>query len=262
MDVKLKISYFANYPPCRPHVIVRHPSQQLLDLCRRAYQTRNNESYNNIQSWLDEKLNNKNLLVEAIACKDSFNRTPLHYLAGSASPKAIVECILQYARDAPQHQDSKGKLPLHWACSYEALPEVLELLVKGYPKGIEKQDHDACTPLHYACRDRASPNVIGLMLKQCPAAAKMRNRDGELPVHAVCKDKLSASPDVLNLLIDCFPESIAELPGELLEDPKFNAVLSRAGFSVPEKKKVEMKLTSAFNAALPTSGSYYNLSVK
>jgi hypothetical protein len=233
----VQCSYFTEFPPaCRqPQPIVNNASQKLLDLCVKAYQTRNDESHKNIQIWLNKKKDNRNLVREAITFKGVYDRTPLHYVAGSKPPKDLVENILIHGKDLLKIRDAKGKLPLHWACCNEADPEVVESLVMGYPESVEKQDHDKYTPLHYECYFRASVVAVAKMLQKCPSAAMVHNKDRDLPLHIVCKGTATASSGVVNLLIDYFPDSISELSQQLIHNSVFKTVLCQASFPAPSK---------------------------
>jgi len=235
--VKNLCTYFGEFPPAcqQPQPIVKNASQQLLDLCIKAYQIRNNESHKNIQIWLNKKKDNHNLVREAITFKGVYDRTPLHYVAGSKPPKDLVENILNHGKDLLKIRDAEGKLPLHWACCNEADPEVVESLVMGYPESVEKQDHDTYTPLHYECCVRASFVVVAKMLQKCPSAARVHNKDTDLPLHIICKGTVAASSSVVNLLIDYFPESISELSQQLIHDSVYKTVLCQASFPAPSK---------------------------
>jgi ankyrin repeat protein len=74
-------------------------------------------------------------------------------------------------------------------------------------EAVSYQDEHGKVPVHYLAGTNIPCNVIGKMLRFAPEVAKIQDCDGNLPLHCACLNK-RPSPDIFNMLIDSFPESI------------------------------------------------------
>jgi ankyrin repeat protein len=112
-------------------------SRELLDLCSRAHEGKDEKSFEKIRAFLDTHEMKQDFLKAAAEFKDKFNLTPVHYLAGAHAPPFLVEKLLQLAPDTAKMPDNEGNLPLHRACYKGApSPDILNMLIDFYPKSI------------------------------------------------------------------------------------------------------------------------------
>ena len=97
---------------------------------------------------------------------------------------------------------------LHVACHNDAPAVVIQALLEAYPEASVATGSSNMNPLHIACSSRsASAHVVRVLLQSgLPQQSSMRDLDGDTPLHAACR--CGASVNVLNVLLQAYPEAV------------------------------------------------------
>ena len=159
----------------------------LYDLCYKAWKERpvsNTATLNEIEEWLNDNKDNKDLLQRAANYKDYYyRRTPIHFLVRARPPPDLVERLILLAPDTLKIANNDGQLPLHLAIRWKAAPDVVKMLLEAYPEAIQIQDKYGRLPLHLAIVYKAAPDVVKMLLEAYPEATQLKDNLGRLPLH-------------------------------------------------------------------------------
>jgi hypothetical protein len=133
---------------------------ELLNLCVQAFDNENQNAFNNIPHWLENNENNSEKLYKAINYKNTFNRSPLHFLAVSKPPFYLMESFIKLAPEATKLKDHQGRLLLHYASMSAISANLMNLMIDAYPDSITVKDNDDKLPPKYASHNSLLENLL------------------------------------------------------------------------------------------------------
>jgi ankyrin repeat protein len=182
-----------------------------------------------------------------VRCSES--RNPLHIACNNDAPAVVIQALLEAYPEASVATGTSNMNPLHIACSSRnaSVHVVRVLLQSGLPHQVSMRDVDGDTPLHAACRCGASVNVLNVLLQAYPEAANIHDYEGLNPLLRLwVRYFVILGEDVINAV-----NSQADLVGELLEAWNKTELLLRGALfvgsfrSLPETAQISSCLHAA-----------------
>ena len=138
------------------------------------------------------------------------NLYPLAALCCLSPPLDVVQAVyLANSGAAKVAETNRESLPLHYACGFGASVDVVQFLYNSHPDAICAGRTDMVTPLHIACAyfKGGEPDVINFLLDKYPQGSRQVATDmGWLPIHSAAHG--GASLPVLKRLADLHPGSL------------------------------------------------------
>lgn len=164
----------------------------------------------------------------ATKVKGESNLVPLQCALFNESQERlhIVKCLLDVDRSTAKVINDDGDTTLHLAVNQECEKSLLTRLIDAYPEAVMVQNDIGLLPLHCACYSKhpvRAKEAVDLLLSVNPASAKLPDANGNLPVHYAAEFSTS---DVLEAVIDAYPEGIFCACGEENNTPLLKAVSS------------------------------------
>ena len=138
------------------------------------------------------------------------NLYPLAALSCLRPPLDVVQAVYQANPSATKAAETnRESLPLHYACGFGASVDVVQFLYNAHPDAICAGRTDMGTPLHLACANfkGGEPDVINFLLDKYPQGSRQIVTDtGWLPMHSAAHGGVSLP--VLKRLTDLHPGSL------------------------------------------------------
>ena len=125
------------------------------------------------------------------------------------SVSLLLKILFQANPKAISVRESKrGSLPLHYATAFEASLEVVQFLHSKYPEAVRSPRKDFVYPLHLSCGCYSgSPDVINFLLDEYPDGASKRCTDLYwFPLHSAAQG--GAPVAVMERLFAIHPDSV------------------------------------------------------
>jgi len=103
-------------------------------------------------------------------------------------------------------RDSLGNSFLHEICKNDPSVEVIQVWLEFNKEDVERPGIGGHLPLHFACAFGASMDVVEILIEAFPESlATPDSNDKMLPLHVACRD--GTSTEVLDLLMVAYPEA-------------------------------------------------------
>jgi len=148
-----------------------------------------------IKSWPD-----------SVCEKDYHGMLPLHYAIEGGCTNDGIQFLVESWPQSVQIADKRGLLPLHNACKKKYLSlAVIQSLVQAWPDAVRLQDDEGCLPLHTALEHAGTADVIQFLVHFWPESCHIPTNEGKLPLHLAC-DKQSLT--VILFMLDCYPQAV------------------------------------------------------
>jgi len=148
-------------------------NRELYDLCWNA-RGDNEDSLTTLRQCLNRNKNNVIFFKEAASYKGEHRWTPLHWILFKRLPIDIVEILIQHAPETLRITNDMGKLPLHVACHGGSL-DLIRVLMNANPGSIQARDRIGDLPLHFSCHSGASLEVLNLLIEAYPESIHEKN---------------------------------------------------------------------------------------
>eukprot|EP00523_Entomoneis_sp_CCMP467_P010912 CAMPEP_0168735604 /NCGR_PEP_ID=MMETSP0724-20121128/9422_1 /TAXON_ID=265536 /ORGANISM="Amphiprora sp., Strain CCMP467" /LENGTH=513 /DNA_ID=CAMNT_0008782759 /DNA_START=78 /DNA_END=1619 /DNA_ORIENTATION=- len=134
---------------------------------------------------------------------------PLAAICCLRPPSDVVRVVHKaYPHAISALEATRESMPLHYACGFGASLEVVQFLVSANPSSISACRTDMVSPLHLACAyfKGGEPDVINFLLDKFPEGAnQVATEMGWLPIHSAAHG--GAHHSVIDRLCRLFPES-------------------------------------------------------
>ena len=154
-------------------------NRELYDLCWNA-RGDNEDSLTTLRQWLNRNKNNDIFFKEAASYKGEHRWTPLHWIVFKRLPIDLVEILIQLAPETLRIKNDLGKLPFHLACHGGSL-DLIRIMMNANPGSIQAKDQSGNLPLHLSCHSGASLEVLNLLIEAYPESVHEKNRNMDLP---------------------------------------------------------------------------------
>jgi len=137
--------------------------------------------------------------------KDRDGMLPLHNACAGGCPDKVIQLLLESWPESMQIVTNAGGFPLHHACRGKLSLTVIQALLQAWPNAVHLPDDKGYLPLHYALKYGCTADVIQFLVHSWPESCHILTNEGELPLHCAC-DKQSLA--VICFMLDCYPQVI------------------------------------------------------
>eukprot|EP00522_Entomoneis_paludosa_P002004 CAMPEP_0172474022 /NCGR_PEP_ID=MMETSP1065-20121228/69148_1 /TAXON_ID=265537 /ORGANISM="Amphiprora paludosa, Strain CCMP125" /LENGTH=512 /DNA_ID=CAMNT_0013232199 /DNA_START=100 /DNA_END=1638 /DNA_ORIENTATION=+ len=131
---------------------------------------------------------------------------------------------------------TRALYPLAAICCLRPPVDVVQAMYKANPEAISALEATReSMPLHYACGFGASLDVVRFLVTVYPSSISACRTDKVSPLHLACAYYKGGEPDVINFLLDEFPEGASQIATDMGWLPLHSAAHGGAHHSIIDR---------------------------